>query len=332
MTHTVTLIPGDGIGPEIAAAVQKVLAAAGAPVHWDLQPLNETILKETKGVPPVPVLDSIRRNRIALKGPLMTPIGTGYTSLNLVLRKMFDLYANVRPAKTHPGVRSRYDNVDIIVVRENTEGEYSGLEHEVVPGVVESLKVITRKASDRIARYAFELARAQQRKKVTSVHKANIMKKSDGLFLECCRAVAKQFPEIPYDEMIVDNTCMQLVIRPEKFDVMVLPNLYGDIVSDLCAGLVGGLGVAPSGNIGEQGAIFEAVHGSAPDIAGKGLANPTALLLSAVMMLRHLGEMDIATRVEDAVQNVLREGQHVTGDLGGKAGTGEMTEAIIGAL
>src|ERR1017187_5355834 len=329
MTHTVTLIPGDGIGPEIAAAVQKVLAAAGAPVHWDLQPLNETILKETKGVPPVPVLDSIRRNRVALKGPLMTPIGTGYTSLNLVLRKMFDLYANVRPAKTHPGVRSRYDNVDIIVVRENTEGEYSGLEHEVVPGVVESLKVIPRKASDRIARYAFELARAQQRKKVTSVHKANIMKKSDGLFLECCRAAAKQFTEIPYDEMIVDNTCMQLVIRPEKFDVMVLPNLYGDIVSDLCAGLVGGLGVAPSGNIGEQGAIFEAVHGSPPDIAGKGLANPTALLLSAVMMLRHLGEMDIAARVEDAVQKVLREGQRVTGDLGGKAGTAEMTEAII---
>jgi isocitrate dehydrogenase (NAD+) len=229
-------------------------------------------------------------------------------------------------------VRSRYDNVDIIVVRENTEGEYSGLEHEVVPGVVESLKVITRKASDRIARYAFELARAQKRKKVTAVHKANIMKRSDGLFLECCRAAAQQFPEIPYDEMIVDNTCMQLVVRPEKFDVMVLPNLYGDIVSDLCAGLVGGLGVAPSGNIGEQGAIFEAVHGSAPDIAGKGLANPTALLLSAVMMLRHLGEMDIAARVEGAVQKVLREGQHVTGDLGGKAGTVEMTEAIIGAL
>ena len=332
MMHTVTLIAGDGIGPEIAAAVQKVLAAACAPVQWDLQPLNETILKETKGVPPAAVLDSIRRNRIALKGPLMTPIGTGYTSLNLVLRKTFDLYANVRPAKTRPGVRSRYENVDIIVVRENTEGEYSGLEHEVVPGVVESLKVITRKASDRIARYAFELARAQKRKKVTAVHKANIMKKSDGLFLECCRGMAKQFPEIPYDEMIVDNTCMQLVVRPEKFDVMVLPNLYGDIVSDLCAGLVGGLGVAPSGNIGEQGAIFEAVHGSAPDIAGKGLANPTALLLSAVMMLRHLGEMDIATRVEGAVQKVLQEGQHVTGDLGGKAGTGEMTEAIIGAL
>ena len=332
MMHTVTLIAGDGIGPEIAAAVQKVLAAAGAPVQWDLQPLNEPILKETKGVPPAAVLDSIRRNRIALKGPLMTPIGTGYTSLNLVLRKTFDLYANVRPAKTRPGVRSRYENVDIIVVRENTEGEYSGLEHEVVPGVVESLKVITRKASDRIARYAFELARAQKRKKVTAVHKANIMKKSDGLFLECCRGMAKQFPEIPYDEMIVDNTCMQLVVRPEKFDVMVLPNLYGDIVSDLCAGLVGGLGVAPSGNIGEQGAIFEAVHGSAPDIAGKGLANPTALLLSAVMMLRHLGEMDIATRVEGAVQKVLQEGQHVTGDLGGKAGTGEMTEAIIGAL
>lgn len=332
MTHTVTLIPGDGIGPEIAAAVQKVLAAAGAPVQWDLQPLNESILTETKGVPPAAVLDSIRRNRVALKGPLTTPIGAGYTSLNLVLRKTFDLYANVRPAKTHPGVRSRYDNVDIIVVRENTEGEYSGLEHEVVPGVVESLKVITRKASDRIARYAFELARAQKRKKVTSVHKANIMKKSDGLFLECCRAMAKQFPEIVYDEMIVDNTCMQLVVRPERFDVMVLPNLYGDIVSDLCAGLVGGLGVAPSGNIGEQGAIFEAVHGSAPDIAGKGLANPTALLLSAVMLLRHLGEMDIATRVEGAVQKVLREGKYVTGDLGGKAGTMEMTDAIIGAL
>jgi len=332
LTHTVTLIPGDGIGPEIAAAVQKVLAAAGAPVQWDLQPLNESILTETKGVPPAAVLDSIRRNRVALKGPLTTPIGAGYTSLNLVLRKTFDLYANVRPAKTHPGVRSRYDNVDIIVVRENTEGEYSGLEHEVVPGVVESLKVITRKASDRIARYAFELARAQKRKKVTSVHKANIMKKSDGLFLECCRAMAKQFPEIVYDEMIVDNTCMQLVVRPERFDVMVLPNLYGDIVSDLCAGLVGGLGVAPSGNIGEQGAIFEAVHGSAPDIAGKGLANPTALLLSAVMLLRHLGEMDIATRVEGAVQKVLREGKYVTGDLGGKAGTMEMTDAIIGAL
>jgi isocitrate dehydrogenase (NAD+) len=332
MAHTVTLIPGDGIGPEIAAAVQKVLAAAGAPIQWDIQPLNETILKETKGVPPAAVLDSIRNNRVALKGPLMTPVGTGYTSLNLVLRKTFDLYANVRPAKTHPGVRSRYDNVDIIVVRENTEGEYSGLEHEVVPGVVESLKVITRKASDRIARYAFELARAQKRKKVTSVHKANIMKKSDGLFLECCRGMAKQFPEIIYDEMIVDNTCMQLVLRPEKFDVMVLPNLYGDIVSDLCAGLVGGLGVAPSGNIGEQGAIFEAVHGSAPDIAGKGLANPTALLLSAVMMLRHLGELSVATRVEDAVQKVLKEGQHVTGDLGGKATTTEMTDAIISAL
>jgi isocitrate dehydrogenase (NAD+) len=332
MTHTVTLITGDGIGPEISAAVQKILAAAGAPIQWDLQPLNETILKETKGVPPAAVLDSIRHNRIALKGPLMTPVGTGYTSLNLVLRKTFDLYANVRPAKTHPGVRSRYDNVDIIVVRENTEGEYSGLEHEVVPGVVESLKVITRKASDRIARYAFKLARMQKRKKVTSVHKANIMKKSDGLFLECCRGMAKQFPEILYDEMIVDNTCMQLVIRPEKFDVMVLPNLYGDIVSDLCAGLVGGLGVAPSGNIGEQGAIFEAVHGSAPDIAGKGLANPTALLLSSVMMLRHLGELSIAARVEAAMQKVLKEGQHVTGDLGGKASTAEMTDAIIGAL
>ncbi len=332
MTHTVTLIPGDGIGPEIAGAVQKILAAAWAPVQWDLQPLNETILTETEGVPPAVVLDSIRHNRVALKGPLMTPIGVGYTSLNLVLRKTFDLYANVRPAKTHAGVRSRYDNVDIIVVRENTEGEYSGLEHEVVPGVVESLKVITRKASDRIARYAFELARAQKRKKVTSVHKANIMKKSDGLFLECCRAMAKQFPEIVYDEMIVDNTCMQLVIRPERFDVMVLPNLYGDIVSDLCAGLVGGLGVAPSGNIGEQGAIFEAVHGSAPDIAGKGLANPTALLLSSVMMLRHLGEMDIAARVEAATQKVLREGKHVTGDLGGKATTVEMTEAVIKAL
>jgi isocitrate dehydrogenase (NAD+) len=332
MTHTVTLITGDGIGPEISAAVQKILAAAGAPIQWDLQPLNETILKETKGVPPAAVLDSIRHNRIALKGPLMTPVGTGYTSLNLVLRKTFDLYANVRPAKTHPGVRSRYDNVDIIVVRENIEGEYSGLEHEVVPGVVESLKVITRKASDRIARYAFKLARMQKRKKVTSVHKANIMKKSDGLFLECCRGMAKQFPEILYDEMIVDNTCMQLVIRPEKFDVMVLPNLYGDIVSDLCAGLVGGLGVAPSGNIGEQGAIFEAVHGSAPDIAGKGLANPTALLLSSVMMLRHLGELSIAARVEAAMQKVLKEGQHVTGDLGGKASTAEMTDAIIGAL
>ena len=332
MTHTVTLIPGDGIGPEIADAVQKVLAAAAAPVQWNLQPLNETILKETKGVPPAAVLDSIRRNRIALKGPLMTPIGAGYTSLNLVLRKTFDLYANVRPAKTRPGVRSRYDNVDIIVVRENTEGEYSGLEHEVVPGVVESLKVITRKASDRIARYAFELARAQQRKKVTAVHKANIMKRSDGLFLECCRAVAQQFPEIPYDEMIVDNTCMQLVVNPQKFDVMVLPNLYGDIVSDLCAGLVGGLGLVPGANLGLECAIFEAVHGSAPDIAGKDVANPTALLQSAVLMLRHLDESAAADRVHKALETVFTERHSLTRDAGGSASTTQFADAVLAAM
>jgi isocitrate dehydrogenase (NAD+) len=332
MAHTVTLIAGDGVGPEIADAVQRVFEAAGAPVVWDEQPLNESILAQTSGGLPPALVESVQRNRVALKGPLTTPIGTGYTSLNLVLRKTFDLYANLRPAKTMAGVKSRYENIDLLVVRENTEGEYSGLEHEVVPGVVESLKVITRKASERIARFAFQLARSQNRKNVTAVHKANIMKKSDGLFLECCRSIAKQFPEIAYGEMIVDNTCLQLVLNPQKFDVMVLPNLYGDIVSDLCAGLVGGLGVAPSGNIGAQGAIFEAVHGSAPDIAGKGLANPTALLLSGVMMLRHLGELEVAARIEAAVQGVVREGKQTTRDLGGDGGTTQMTEAIVRTL
>jgi isocitrate dehydrogenase (NAD+) len=332
MMHPVTLIAGDGVGPEIAEAARRVFAAADAPVAWDEQPLNESILAQTNGALPPALVESVRRNRVALKGPLTTPIGTGYTSLNLVLRKTFDLYANLRPARTMAGIKSRFDNIDVLVVRENTEGEYSGLEHEVVPGVVESLKVITRQASERIARFAFALARAQKRKKVTAVHKANIMKKSDGLFLECCRGVAKEFPEITYNEMIVDNTCLQLVVNPQKFDVMVLPNLYGDIVSDLCAGLVGGLGVAPSGNIGEQGAIFEAVHGSAPDIAGKSLANPTALLLSGVMMLRHLGELEVAARIEAGVQSVIREGRHTTPDLGGKGHTSEMADAIIKTL
>src|SRR5579862_7972824 len=276
MAYKVTLIPGDGIGPEVMQATVRILQATGVKFDWEIFQAGAEAYAKYHEYIPKELVESVERTRVGLKGPVTTPVGEGFPSINVALRKKFELYANFRPIRNLPHVPTRYPDVDLIIVRENTEGEYSGLEHEVVPGVVESLKVITRKASTRIAKYAFELARAQQRKKVTAVHKANIMKRSDVLFLECCREVAKDFPGIPYDEMIVDNTCMQLVTRPERFDVMVLPNLYGDIVSDLCAGLVGGLGVAPSGNIGEQGAIFEAVHGSAPDIAGKGLANPTA--------------------------------------------------------
>jgi len=331
--HTVTLIPGDGIGPEVTEAAVRVVEAAGVPVMWERMEAGGEVM--TKFGTPVPdeVINSISRNRVALKGPISTPIGTGFASANVALRKRLHLYANVRPAKTIPGIKTRYDNVDVVVIRENSEDLYSGLEHIVVPGVVESLKIITEAASLRIGRYAFQYARDYGRKKVTAVHKANIMKLADGLFLECMRRVSRDFPEIEYQELIVDNTCMQLVTRPEQFDVMVMENLYGDIVSDLCAGLVGGLGLMPSSNIGEGGiAMFEAVHGSAPDIAGRNLANPTAVILSAVMMLRHLGESTAAERIEKAVLATLAEGKHLTRDLGGTAKTTEITEAIITLL
>jgi isocitrate dehydrogenase (NAD+) len=331
-SYTVTLIPGDGIGPEVVAAAVRVLSATGVELHWETERAGATALGELGSALPARTLDSIRKNRLALKGPTETPIGTGHRSVNVELRKTLDLYANVRPITSLPGVKSRYQDVDLIVVRENTEDLYSGLEHVVVPGVVESLKIITERASTRIARFAFAYARRHQRKKITAVHKANIMKLSDGLFLECCRAVARDFPEVTYDEMIVDNTCMQLVLDPTRFDVLLLENLYGDIVSDLCAGLVGGLGLAPGANIGEAGALFEAVHGSAPDIAGKNVANPIAVILSGAMMLDHVEELEAAERVRRAVREVLLEGKKLTRDLGGTAATSEMAEAIAARI
>ena len=332
MAYRVTLIPGDGIGPEVVAAAVRVLGATGIAFEWDTQPAGATAIGEHGSALPERTLDSVRRNKVALKGPTETPIGTGHRSVNVELRKTLDLYANLRPVKTLPGVKSRYDGVDLVVVRENTEDLYSGLEHVVVPGVVESLKIITEKASTRIARFAFEYAKANGRQKVTAVHKANIMKLSDGLFLDCCRAVAEDYPVVKYDEMIVDNTCMQLVLDPTRFDILLLENLYGDIVSDLCAGFIGGLGMAPGANIGQDTALFEAVHGSAPDIAGKNLANPIAVVLSGAMMLDHLGEQKAAARVREAVHAVLREGKKLTRDLGGTAGTTEIAEAIAGKL
>jgi isocitrate dehydrogenase (NAD+) len=328
MKHTITLIPGDGIGPEIVVATVRVIEATGVEIEWETQLLGSQALEKYGETLPDVTIDSIRRNKVALKGPQMTPIGKGFTSVNVGLRKALDLYANVRPVKTLANVPSRYSDVDLVIMRENTEGLYSGLEHTVIPGVVESLKIITEKASTRIARYAFEYARANGRKKVTCVHKANIMKLSDGLFLQCFENVAKEFPEIEADDKIIDNCCMQLVMRPEQFDVLVLENLYGDIVSDLCAGLIGGLGLAPGANIGELGAVFEAVHGSAPDIAGQGIANPTALMLSAVQMLRHIGEQEAADRMHKSILAVFEEGKSLTKDLGGTAKTNEFARAI----
>jgi isocitrate dehydrogenase (NAD+) len=328
MGYSITLIPGDGIGPEVVAAAVRVLTATGLEFEWHTEIAGASAIGTEGLALPPRVLESIRRNKLALKGPTETPVGTGHRSVNVELRKTLDLYANLRPVRTMPGVKSRYDGVDLIVVRENTEDLASGLEHVVVPGVVESIKIITEKASSRIARFAFDHARRKGRKRVTAVHKANIMKLSDGLFLDCCRRVAKDHPEITYDEMIVDNTCMQLVLDPTRFDVLLLENLYGDIVSDLCAGFIGGLGMAPGANIGESVAVFEAVHGSAPDIAGRNLANPMALILSAAMMLDHVGELDAAQRVREAVYGVLREGQTLTRDLGGNAGTTQIAEAI----
>jgi isocitrate dehydrogenase (NAD+) len=325
VAHRITLIPGDGIGPEVTASVVRILEASGVAIDWEPHDAGVTAVAKTGQTLPQTLLDSIVANKVALKGPVTTPVGEGFTSVNVGLRKALELYANLRPVYNLPGVPSRFQQVDLVIVRENTEDLYAGLEHRIVPGVVESLKIITAAASERIAQFAFEHARTFKRKKVTAVHKANIMKMSDGLFLESVRKIAKGFPEIPYDEKIVDNACMQLVMRPEQFDVIVLPNLY---VSDLCAGLVGGLGVVPGANIGIKASVFEAVHGSAPDIAGQGLANPTALLLSGLMMLRHIGEGAAADRVFAALLRVLEAGTHLTRDLNGTATTSAFTDAI----
>ncbi len=323
-----TLIAGDGIGPEVVAATVRVIEATGVAIKWEAQMAGAMAIA-IEGTPlPQKTLDSIRKTGLALKGPTTTPIGSGHASINVALRKTLDLYANVRPIRTLPGVKSRYDHVDLVIVRENTEDLYSGLEHVVVPGVVESIKVITEKASTRIAKFAFNYARTHGRKRITAVHKANIMKLSDGLFLDCCARVAKDFPDIKYDDLIVDNCCMQLVLDPTRFDMLLLENLYGDIVSDLCAGLVGGLGLAPGANIGEKGATFEAVHGSAPDIAGKNIANPIAVILSGALLLDHIGELEAGNRVRSAVSAVLKEGKHMPRDLGGSASTSEVEEAI----
>jgi isocitrate dehydrogenase (NAD+) len=332
MTRVVTLIPGDGIGPEVTEAVVRIFAVARVPIDWERHDAGVTAFKRFNTSLPAELLDSIRRNKVALKGPVTTPIGEGFTSVNVGLRKALDLYANLRPVKNLEGVDSRFQNVDLIVVRENTEDLYSGLEHEVVPGVVESLKIITERASTRIAEFAFTHARTNGRKRVTAIHKANIMKLGDGLFLNCTRKVSRSHTDLTYDERIVDAVCMQLVMFPERFDVLLLPNLYGDIVSDLCAGLVGGLGVVPGANIGVDSAIFEAVHGSAPDIANKNMANPTALLLSALMMLDYIGETAHGQRIRDALGRVLTRGEVRTRDMGGTASTTEFTDAICREL
>jgi isocitrate dehydrogenase (NAD+) len=333
MTHTITLIPGDGIGPEVTRAVVQILEATGLSVKWETHSAGAGAVAQHGVTLPPSLLESIRNNKVALKGPLGTPIGEGFTSVNVGLRKALDLYANLRPVWNLPAVKSRFQDVDLVIVRENTEDLYAGLEHTVVPGVVESLKIITATASTRIAKFAFEHARRHGRKKVTAVHKANIMKLSDGLFIDCARKVAKDYSEIEYDERIVDAACMHLVMHPEKFDVLLLPNLYGDIVSDLAAGLVGGLGVVPSANLGADGiGVFEAVHGTAPDLAGKDVANPTALLLSSVLMLRHLHEDARADRVMTALNTVLTAGTTLTGDLGGTATTSAFADAICAAL
>lgn len=329
MSHVITLIPGDGIGPEVTAAVVRILDAASVAIDWDRHDAGINAVAKTGHTLPNELLVSIERNRVALKGPVTTPVGEGFTSVNVGLRKTLDLYANLRPVRNLPGVSSRFQNVDVVIVRENTEDLYSGLEHEVVPGVVESLKIITKRASTRIAIFAFDYARHRGRRGVIAIHKANIMKLGDGLFLESVRAVAATRTDITYGERIVDAACMHLVMRPEQFDVLLLPNLYGDIVSDLCAGLVGGLGLVPGANFGERAAVFEAVHGSAPDIAGKNIANPTALLLSAVMMLEHIGEADAATRIRASLDRTLVEGRVRTRDLGGTATTTEFAEEIV---
>ena len=328
MRHTITLIPGDGIGPEVTAAVVRVFVAAGLEIEWERQDAGVIAYKRFGQSLPAQLLDSVKKNKVALKGPVTTPIGEGFTSVNVGLRKALDLYSNLRPVKNLPGIESRFQGVDLIIVRENTEDLYAGLEHEIVPGIVESIKIITERASTRIAKFAFEFARTYGRKRVTAIHKANIMKLSDGLFLDSCRKVSHEYIDITYDERIVDAACMHLVMHPERLDVLLLPNLYGDIVSDLCAGLVGGLGVVPGANLGTEIAVFEAVHGSAPDIADQNLANPTALLLSGLLMLDHIGERARAERIRAALATVLARRTIRTRDLGGSASTTEFTDAI----
>jgi len=334
MKHVISLLPGDGIGPEVTQATVRAVEATGVDIEWQSLEAGTVALEKTGEVLPESVLASLRKNRVGLKGPITTPVGEGFSSVNVSLRRTLDLYANFRPARELPGVKTPFSGrgLDLIVFRENTEGLYSGLEHEVVPGVVESLKIITEKASLRISEYAFAYARKAGRKKVSAIHKANIMKLGDGLFLRCSRQVSERYPEIEYDELIIDNTCMQLVMRPEQFDILLMENLYGDIVSDLCAGLVGGLGVVPGANLGDDCAIFEAVHGSAPDIAGQNVANPTALMRAAVQMLDHIDEPEAAQRLRAAMQQVYSEGKSLTRDVGGTASTSTFADAIVAAI
>jgi isocitrate dehydrogenase (NAD+) len=333
MAHKVTLLPGDGIGPEVTTAVVKILEATGVKFEWQEFAVGADAFEKYKEYVPRDAYESIEETRVGLKGPVTTPIGGGFASINVMLRKKYELFANFRPIYNLPGIPTRYPGVDLIIVRENTEGEYVGIEHEVVPGVVESIKIITEKGSTRIAKFAFQYAREFKRKKIHSIHKANIMKMSDGLFLKCARNVAKDYPEIVYGENIIDNTCMQLVMNPYQYDVLLMENLYGDIVSDLCAAFVGGLGLVPGANIGLECAIFEAVHGSAPDIAGKNIANPTALLQSAILMLRHLKEAEAADRVQHALEYVYRKRKDkLTRDVGGTAGTTDFAEAVVETL
>lgn len=332
MIHKITLIPGDGIGPEVTTAVRKIIDAVGVKIEWDIVQAGLEVV-EKYGTPlPEHVLESIKKNKVALKGPVTTPVGKGFRSVNVTLRQALNLYANIRPIKTYEGVKCRYDNVDLVIFRENTEDLYAGIEHMVNEEIAESIKIISKKASDKIIKAAFEYARNNKRKKVTAVHKANIMKLSDGLFLKCARSIAKEYEDIEFEDLIVDAMSMKLVLNPENYDVLVMPNLYGDILSDMASGLVGGLGLIPGANIGEHGAVFEPAHGSAPDIAGQNKANPSAAILSAVMMLRYISENEAAEKIEKALEKVIREGRFITEDLGGHTGTIEFTEAIISEL
>ena len=332
MAYNITLIPGDGIGPEVIKAARIVLEASGVKINWEIVEAGEEVIQKFGTPLPNYVIDSIKKNKVALKGPITTPIGTGFRSVNVALRQTLELYANIRPVKSYKGVPSRYSDIDLVIVRENTEDLYAGIEHKIGEDAAESIKIITRKASERIARFAFKLAKREKRKKVTVVHKANIMKYTDGLFLECVRKVSQEYPEIVFEEMIVDTMSMKLVQVPNNYDVLVMPNLYGDILSDLAAGLVGGLGVVPGANIGDKEAVFEPVHGSAPKHKGKFVANPTATILAGVMMLKYLGESKAADRVEKAVVKVLEEGKYLTRDLGGNTGTVEYAKAVIDAI
>lgn len=331
MTYNITLIPGDGIGPEVIGAAKMVLEASGVEINWEIVEAGEKVIEKYDTPLPDYVIDSIKRNRVALKGPVTTPVGTGFRSVNVALRQALKLYANVRPVKSYKGVPSRYKNIDLVIVRENTEGLYMGIEHMVGEDAAESIKIITRKASERIAKFAFELAKKERRNKVTAVHKANIMKCTDGLFLDCVRKISQEYPEIVFEDIIVDAMSMKLVQTPQDYEVLVMPNLYGDILSDLAAGLVGGLGVVPGANIGDREVVFEPVHGSAPELSSN-IANPTATILSGIMMLRYLGEREAADRVEKAVVKILKEGKKLTPDLGGNAGTAEYTKAVIDAM